>query len=453
MRTDVTRSLGLSNLRPAVTSESRSAIYLPMDSPLTRKLVVGVASTVMGLAAMALTAGCARDAASTSPVDPSTTLSPGQPSTTFAPRSRPPYILVDQFDGDSRLEVLEITTAADAIVDTTGLEVYVACAREWAYYATVSKIRIKLLTTGCAKVTAANPSAEESAAQKIAQEQKLGVWQTSGPSSTSTTSPSTQGGSEAPVGSEPSVVAGFLGWLGRNWFSILSFLLALLSVTWISKAIDRWRHKREVDIILTGLPGAGKTDLWTAWHDDTAPNSNAKPTVGIKRSTSLPAAPWGEHTLYPTVVDGAGADPAGMLNFIKKVPRRHKRVLIFVVAPCGSNVVVSSAFDHDYVVEQRGYSSFPRAILGAADKRIKPNLVVIFLTKFDLLSKIPPGDTANSDLRIQIDREFDGLVRSIRSDCKREKIPFQFIVGSAKTGWGVKDLRENVTKILVTSRR
>ncbi len=113
---------------------------------------------------MVLTAGCTRDAAS---------MPSSASPTTFDPLPQPPYSYVDQFDGDNRLKVLELTGAVDAIVDTTGLKVDVACAREWKYYATPQTMRIRLLATGCAKVTLANPSAEELAAQKKAQEQKL----------------------------------------------------------------------------------------------------------------------------------------------------------------------------------------------------------------------------------------------------------------------------------------
>lgn len=354
--------------------------------------------------------------------------------------SRPPYVQFDALDDPGKLRVVRVETSKDEIIDVGGLDVDIACARKWQFRGTpdAASIRVDLLELGCAKLTSATPAEAEKAAEAKGKKDKAGIWSTS---------------AAPPPAPNPAGVGGwsrFVSWTVQNWLALLGLLLAIISVPWLAKGIDRWRHRWRVDVLLTGLPGAGKTDLWTAWRDNMAPKADAKPTTAITTSTSLRPVRYGEFTMDPCVVDGAGSDPASMLNSIRRSRRRNRRVIVFVISARRQNTANDVAYDHEFVVEQRGYANFPRAILGARDKRLRPRLVVLFLTKFDLLSSHDPWDSNSENVRVKAEQTFGEVIRAMRKDCQNAGVPFQFIIGSSKRGWGIQDLRDRVARSLVT---
>ncbi|MFI7120756.1 hypothetical protein [Amycolatopsis sp. NPDC049868] len=354
--------------------------------------------------------------------------------------SRPPYVQFDTLDDPGKLRAVRVETSKDEIIDVAGLDVDIACARKWQFKGTPdsASIRVDLLELGCAKLASANPVEAEKAAEAKAKQDKVGFWSTPS-AATSTPRPSGIG-----------TWSRFTDWVAQNWLALLGLLLAIVSVPWLAKGIDRWRHRWRVDVLLTGVPGAGKTDLWTAWRDNMAPKADAKPTTAITPSNSLRPVRYGDYTMEPCVIDGAGSDPASMLNSIRRSRRRNRRVIVFVVSARRQNTATGAAYDHDFVAEQRGYSNFPRAILGAQDKRLRPRLAVLFLTKFDLLSSHGPWDSNSETVRLKAEQTFDEVIRAMRKDCQTAEVPFHFIIGSSKRGWGIQDLRDSVARSLVT---
>jgi len=366
------------------------------------------------------------------------------PSTTpFPPRDDPPYFLVDSFSAPNKLKVHELPQSDVVIIDTTGLEVDVSCARQLLFSRTsLSTLRIEFLRFGCARLTTSQPIEAETKAEQEGKDNRWGLW----------ASLPEVNGTGAPTTNSDAVGLPHTGaWVGRNLFNIVSVILALLGLSWIAKIIDNWWQRKRVDIIMTGLPGAGKTDLWIAWRDEAAPDSNSSPTSSLAESKMDPI-PLGPKVLVPNVVDTAGADPASILNFMKR-GRRRKRVLIFVVAPTRLNKSSSPAFDEDYILEQKGYSNLPRALIGARDRRLKPRLAIVFLTKFDLLSKSSPDDSTSASMKAQTLAKFDKIIASVESASRNNGVAFQLIVGSSRyRNWGVDILQKQVTRIVLTGR-
>ena len=101
--------------------------------------------------------------------------------------------------------------------------------------------------------------------------------------------------------------------------------------------------------------------------------------------------------------------------------------------------------DTDYIIEQRGFINLPQALVGKT-RNVRPALVVLFVTKFDLFSARPPYDTASDVARADIVARFEEHREALALQCQRSNIPFEYIIGSAKCGWGVRDLRDSVTR-------
>lgn len=97
-------------------------------------------------------------------------------------------------------------------------------------------------------------------------------------------------------------------------------------------------------------------------------------------------------------------------------------------------------------MEQKGYMNLPRALAGGNDTRSRPDLVVMFATKFDLLSGVRPSDSNGVDVLKRTEQEFRVHRRLLETPCKDNGIPFAWIVGSAKQGWGIYELRETIRK-------
>lgn len=340
------------------------------------------------------------------------------------PLRRAPYAQVDQVNNDKNsMSVIKTTNDTVISVDIEGLSVNASCAHE-RLLGYNDNFRTRLLEFGCAKITSSNPSQEEVEAQKRARQAHLGVW-TQGP------------------------WARFLGSLSRNWLTVLSVLLALLGLPWVKRFIDRQRDVK-VRVVLVGIPGAGKTDLWKAWRDGMAPRSDAKPSIGV-RSDQLEPVPFGKLTFSQTTVDTAGSEPWHLIDEMRNNPgRRRKRVMVIVLAPTAQEAVNGqNPIDSGYIDQQKGFMNLPRAILGGKQMSwYPPDLVVLFVTKFDLLSDHAPRNPKSNEARQSLERQFDDHTRLVSSQCSKHKVPFLRVVGSAKEGWGIDELRDNVRRIL-----
>jgi len=332
-------------------------------------------------------------------------------------------------DGTQRLQVIQYGESIAVDVDVSGLIVDFDCAKDIGFQSPES-VRIQLLQNGCAELVSDSPIPAEAAAQESARSDGVGQW---------------DGGLPARLGE-------FLGWLILNWRDVLPWVglaIGVFSLPWVARAIDRHRAKRferDIHAVLAGSTGAGKTDLWIAWRDDTAPNSNSVPTVGVKRSERAEAVAYGRYSLFPYITDAAGSEPWQIARQLRLVPRKAKKVLIIVVAPCAQNTTPDREFDAEYIAEQKGYLNLPRSILGGGEVAARPDLVVMFATKFDLLSDVGPTDSNGAATRKLVEKEFSDHRSLVEGQCKKAKIPFAWIVGSAKTGWGVRELREVIRK-------
>ena len=354
-----------------------------------------------------------------------------------------PYSFIFAYGISNNGNTLNVAAGAQTNynVNVTGLRVNLQCAKK-THFSSLANARTDLLTQGCAKIVGTPLDTAEENAQATAKSDHVGIWAVK-PGRNQRTS--------------PGFIARSWHWIEKHKLASISLVLAILAAPLLWKLaawVAQLFYKRKVNIIIAGVPAAGKTGLWIAWKDEyeLGPAGQIKglaPTVGVRR-TGLEPVELRKWTLQPFITDTAGAEPWRVLEGIRRprglrgaiLQRRTKRVLVYVVAPCPQEEVASGdPFDTDYIKTQFGYTSLPVAIIGQGDPRIKPNMVIMFATKFDLVS---PASVQESDgtaaskvaVAFQQHREF------VESACRQANIPFTWLVGSAVRGWNIAQLRK-----------
>lgn len=358
--------------------------------------------------------------------------SPQADSGDSTPEPRGAYVVTTDWSQEgATLKGVSVGAVVAVTVDVSGLDVDLDCARRLAYRK-VEEVRWQLLRQGCAEITGPAGDEEEKAAQEAAVRDGLGRW-------------------------DPGLWARTTRWFTEHWQvvkDVFGFVVSILGLGFVTAFIGRmWakRYEKRIHVVLLGSPGSGKTQLWRKWKDDSAPFADSRPTVGVARTPALEPVPYGKYTLIPRITDTAGSEPWEIRNQLNQSPRRAKRVLVFVLAPRADNAAgVGAGFDPRYVAEQKGYASVPRAVLGDRRLNRKLDLVIVFGTKFDLLSNSSPEDSSAKGIRDQFDSQFQEHRNLIEGICKKNRIPFVWIVGSAKTGWGVQQIRESIRKVVMS---
>jgi hypothetical protein len=386
--------------------------------------------------------------------DSAQAISPDSPSVggssrTLDPIRRPPYVYIDQFDQSGHeLRALSFDNASESTVDVTGLSVDVECARRY-YFDRLDLVRVELLKYGCAELTTASPTSAEAAAQNEAKNAHRERWAAAQETQASTPSASPGAAPE----SNGLYLRPLWDYLGRNWIPMTSLLIAALGSVWLVRYIDRRRYELKVRAVLVGATAAGKSELLNAWRDDSSPNLPEAQSHAVTVSRGLEPMLFGKYTIYPTLVDTVGAKPSQLLDQMYRKRKRFKakRILIVVVAPTRDRVAnEGESIDNAFIEEQKGYMGVPMTVLGA-NRHYKPDLVVLFATKFDLVSQNGPRDGDGRTMFQEVDRLFRNHQKLLKSRCEEVGVPFRWIVGSAREGWGIQDLRSAVTKALVES--
>lgn len=400
-----------------------------------------------------MTACSAPEASDTSSTDGST--SPSSTSTTVPPTiSNGSYIRINTVDNASgALQAIEFDVGTLTSVDISGLTVDLACARGYSYRGGLQALRSELLETGCAEISGEESAIpEEQAMQAEAMAAGRGIWRAPASPTAASGGPPVSGGSQGVFESVGAFIA-------QNWIALTSLAAALLAIPIVDRAIRRRRERRyhlDVYVFLAGTRSAGKTDLWDAWIKRRAivpaPNSQARPTIETNIRIAQTDSMDG-YTLHPRLVDIGGLRSYDVVRQMRAAPATAKRVLVIVAAPRGLEVQGESpVVDQRHMDLQRGYLTFPISLLGNGDERLQPDLVVLFVSKFDLLAPNSPDDSASDSQRAHVRSLFEEEENQLRVRCEETRVPFKFIIGSSRRYWGVTELRDEVALILTEDR-
>lgn len=343
------------------------------------------------------------------------------------PYPSPGYVVVVDIDQKSnKIAYRRLAPGKVVIVDVSDMKIDTECM-ENVIWSDGQPLRLSLLERGCAYLLPGKGTQEEQAADPgpPTDDQEGSAW------------------------SWPSVWASIKTWSRENWQFIVGTTIGVGGLAWVLWFI----YHRRVRVLLLGAPGAGKTDLWTALKDGAAPDSNATPTIGRSQPHELEPINWGsKHTLYPEAIDSSGTEPWHVRDQLQRsrytLRWRRKMVLIIVLAPTPKNSGQAGVdpVESSYIHQQHGYMSLPRAIIGTKYRRQRPHLVIVFVTKLDLLETLASNHNSGAGQRLRaVFAPHRDLVEGL---CREKGVPFHFAVGSSQQGWGVEDIRKQFTKVL-----
>lgn len=284
--------------------------------------------------------------------------------------------------------------------------------------------RVKLLERGLARLSdTLVASRSEREAERSARKAEIGIWQT--------------------IGEDPVTRI----WSALKW--IIGGALTLGLGGWVAYYL----RNRRVDLLFTGEPGAGKTALLKRVVNSGIPKQellNIQATRAAYSQDNQPKIPMGKLEVHPRVTDVPGSAYGTLWDML--IPRfplwesatgghkwdarllRRSQVIVAVLAPSPLQSPIGSV-DQDYVNVQLG--AMRSYVVGAlqSQKARTPRLVILFINKFDLISSVPPGDSAAGLHESSVKAAFRDHIAAVRDACSQRNVPFAFVIGSAVEGW------------------
>lgn len=318
------------------------------------------------------------------------------------------------------------------------------------FYREPLDFRILLLVKGYAKLkNEAKAESSELEAQNKARAKKIGVWRVQKkiqpPSKTKSTDSK-----------------------GINWNKLFGFLWNLVIVLggfgilgWLAKkAYKKVYIQRKFKLLIIGEPSTGKTALLYNLVD---PNVSRDTILQLTESKAISrkqrnkVIPKGKFEIIPELADVPGSAFASVWDSLLGT---YNHALVMVVSPYRLNGVmdgtikdqnIDSKVDQKYVDIQLGYvQAYIEGGIGAKSTK-KPKVVIMFISKFDLYSKLHPGDSASQKAVQKIFDIFDEHIKSAKSAAKKAGIRFETIIGSSVEKWNTERVLAIVTDQLYKS--
>jgi len=301
----------------------------------------------------------------------------------------------------------------------------------------------QLLEIGFARLRSPeNASSDLRNAQIKAQNLRLGMWKGGTSIAQATDNPSAESG-----GGRIATVVRFI----KNVPTLAWALLGTLSVLGISVAqLGSFLHKKyyiekRVNMLVIGEEAAGKTALLLRLHDPRISPEillGTQPTMAIVKSRLRDPIPYsGRFQIYPQPVDVPGSKYGMALDSL------HDKYDVLLIVLSHNKERAAKEPDVEYIAHQLELVRI--LVAGAIDsKRMrKPKALILFISKFELLSQLPPWDSGAAAARRRVDVIFGGHITTARDAAKRNNIPFTNIVGSSVANWNC----ESVTKFIADS--
>lgn len=244
-------------------------------------------------------------------------------------------------------------------------------------------------------------------------------------------------------------------WLiARDWMLLLGSLGVLVPLAVF--VYRRLVYRKRVHLLLVGDGSAGKTALFLRLHDADISRDdlkNLKTTEAVKKYKDRPLA-MGKYEVHPVLFDHPGIKPSTQIDGVivsrwsRALPRARKVVVVFVVAPTQPFDFSSEEHDLSYRLRQVGLLSVLADIYAMSNHVKKPDAMVLFLNKFDLFSKVPPGDSAAQAAKDRFLCLFREHSEAVKARADSANIKYKSIVGSTLETWGIEQVRKTVEAVL-----
>jgi len=319
-----------------------------------------------------------------------------------------------------------------------------------SFYWETDDFRTILLKQGYAKLKdSTNSKKEEIDAQNIAKQRKVGFWYEK-PAPDTTQKPVYTSEVDKPTDSIESENDSFIknAWdfIKANFIWFLGFVGLGVIIQYIFRPLYRKFYiERKFRLLLVGDTAAGKSALHSILLDPdiskekilaSAPSDSS---MRIKRREKII---WGKYEITPELIDTAGTKPETFFNI-------KNQVVVFVLAPVQHNGQIESIEDSRYIDKQEGIlQTYLGYIISEAKNGRRPKILILFINKFDLLSKKHPDDSSSKNQKQAITSLFSTHINILKSEAKKIDIPYAILIGSAVEKWSTKEIQERITREL-----
>lgn len=250
-------------------------------------------------------------------------------------------------------------------------------------------------------------------------------------------------------------------WGGYAWQGFL-ILMGGGFVVWLVQELVKWLKRelrqRRFSLLIIGEASSGKTALLKTWVN---PNVSKREILSTQksRSTNKEVKPSvitrGRFEITPKMTDVPGSKPSSVLDELQDSLNKG---LVVVIAPFEKNgspdyettqlLKIPADIDMKYIHVQLGYiQSLVAAVLGAKNTK-KPSIIVLYISKFDLFSKLHPADSAAANVRRQIETLFLEHIDNLKAASKKAGIRFEVVIGSPAEKWNTKEVLDIIVEEL-----
>lgn len=256
---------------------------------------------------------------------------------------------------------------------------------------------------------------------------------------------------------KPGFIERFAGLLWRNWEKIfgLGVIVGAIAVArWVIKASRSAMRRKAVDLVIAGVPAAGKTALKTRLLDpdvdprviDALESSSTVRPEKLKGSVS-----GGIYEFFPRLTDIPGTFEGRVIDEFVTAKTfasfgETKKVLVIVLAPDGIQKQKLQTASEPYLKSQHGWLILVRALL-QSQRLKKPDVIAIFINKSDLYG------VSGSDLEEKVRSEFAEITDAILKAAKEANVPTVSVIGSARLGTNTGDLFQKITRKLSAAQK
>jgi len=368
--------------------------------------------------------------------------------------SRPNKIFINKIKNNNIYYSLYVYSGENSI-DISDLYIWDEAEKDEIlqyFYNQEKNLRILLLKNGCAKLKNSNNiNNAELKAQEYAIYKKIGLW------------------NNYDFSNEESIFTNFSFTklfirikykLFDLWNLFIQYCLKIIvtlstiGVLWLfcekflKKFYKKFFIERRFKLFIMGEVSSGKTALRNNLLN---PNITKNELLDLSPSNKFSSKKRQRHIqigrfeIFPEIADIPGSDFGGIWDNIIGTSYQG---WIFVLSPLrksgfdeNRNKLDDIEFDKKYINIQLGIlNAYLRGGLTSKHNRRKPKILILFISKFDLLSEVKPDDSSAKDATKIIQNLFKEHIDNARFAARQANIEFEVFIGSSIEKWNIDQI-------------
>ncbi len=253
--------------------------------------------------------------------------------------------------------------------------------------------------------------------------------------------------------------------IAEGFYGIWKELVAAGLIGGVLSFVIRWVYRRfwvrrRVIVSVIGLKGSGKTSVLARFKNPNLTQEailNMSPTVAAETFDVRKPIPIGRYEVFARLHDNPGESWGAFFQSLSIKGRFGTHIALLVLAPTDEVDATSANWRKDgYITEQIGLA---KGLIGGsleASGIHRPELVIIYLNKFDLISPHNPDDSSARQKAAEFRAVFDSFLRQkaiVIHDRPSPTPIVRVVVGSALKDWGNKSIMSAVEEVLYMEGR